>query len=579
MTMKLRSFFYALATTVVLLLLLAGGGWFWVSAHSPLTLLREQEVKTPTAAMFVPKQAPAMISLLVNPDRLAALQQVVVPPQQRRSAIAEFKQLENSLLVNLGLEYQRDVQPLIDDELTLAVMSLDVDRNPENLAQPGYLLVFTTNDPEAAQEKVYSQSAIADGADLVVESYKGVNLIYQPSPVSGKKTSDNRDSRPNSNILTRAIVGDRYVLYANHPKVLRNAINTVQVPELSLAENFDYQQLLQSLTEPRIGLSVVNLPALAAWVSNQPIPNRESFEASKSLAIALSLTRQGLLAQTAIPRSISPPEAVPPVLSSPVDALQYIPSQSALAIAGVNLNQFWEQVSTRLETDESLSSVLNQGISRLESQWGINVPEEIFRWVEGEYALSLFPRSDQPNPDWIFVAQTGQNNQASEAIEQLDLIAKQQGYNVGELPFGDRTTTAWTKLVTAKALTNRPDGLLSLQAQVRGVHTTVGDYEVFATSIEAMDAALNGVKKSLVQNPSFQNAIAALPTQNQGYLYVNWLETQPLIERQLPILRVVELLGQPLFDHLQSLTLTSYGMNQDVQGSKLFFQWVDRSSS
>lgn len=579
MTMKLRSFFYALATAVVLLLLLAGGGWFWVSAHSPLMLLREQEVKTPTTAMFVPKQAPAMISLLVNPDRLAALQQVVVPPQQRRSAIAEFKQLENSLLVNLGLDYQRDVQPLIDDELTLAVMSLDVDRNPENLAQPGYLLVFTTNDPEAAQEKVYSQSAIADGADLVVESYKGVNLIYQPSPVSEKKKSDNRDSRPNSNTLTRAIVGDRYVLYANHPKVLRNAINTVQVPELSLAENFDYQHLLQSLTEPRIGLSVVNLPALAAWVSNQPIPNRESFEASKSLAIALSLTRQGLLAQTAIPRSISRPEAVHPVLSRPVDALQYIPSQSALAIAGVNLNQFWEQVSTRLETDESLSSVLNQGISRLESQWGINVPEEIFRWVEGEYALSLFPRSDQPNPDWIFVAQTGQNNQASEAIEQLDLIAKQQGFNVGELPFGDRTTTAWTKLVTAKALTNRPDGLLSLQAQVRGVHTTVGDYEVFATSIEAMDAALNGVKKSLVQNSSFQNAIAALPTQNEGYLYVNWLETQPLIERQLPILRVVELLGQPLFDPLQSLTLTSYGMNQDVQGSQLFFQWVDRSSS
>lgn len=577
--MKLRSFFYALAVGVVLLLLLAGGGWFWVSSHSPLTLLREQEVKTPTAAIFVPKQAPAMISLLVNPDRLTALQQVVVPPQQRRRAIAEFKQLENSLLVNLGLDYQRDVQPLIDDELTLAVMSLDVDRNPENAAQPGYLLVFTTNDPEAAQEKVYSRSAIADPTDLVVESYKGVNLIYHPSAVSGKKKSEDRDSRPNSNILTSAIVGDRYVLYANHPKVLRNAINTVQVPELSLAENFDYQHLLQSLTEPRIGLSVVNLPALAAWISNQPIPDRESFEVSKSLAIALSLTPQGLLAQTAIPRSTSPPETVSPILSQPVDALQYIPSQSALAIAGVNLNQFWEQVSTRLETDESLSRLLDQGMTRLESKWGINVPEKIFSWVKGEYALSLFPRSDQPHPDWIFVAQTGQTDQAIDAIDRLDLIAKQQGFNIGELPLGDRTTTAWTKLVTAKALTNRSDGLLSLQAQVRGVHTTVGDYEVFATSIEAMDAALNGVKQSLVHNPSFQNAIAALPTQNEGYLYLNWLETQPLIERQLPILRVVELLGQPLFDHLQALTITSYGMNQDVQGSQLFFQWVDRSSS
>ncbi|MFW5779270.1 MAG: DUF3352 domain-containing protein [Coleofasciculus sp.] len=578
MTMKLRSFFYALTASVVMLLLLAGGGWFWVSAHSPLNLLQEQEVKTPTAAIFVPKQAPAMISLLVNPDRLAALRQVVVEPQKRRGAIAEFKQLENSLLANLGLDYQRDIQPWIDDELTLAVTSLDVDRNPGNAAQPGYLLVFTTNDPEAAQEQVYSRLAIAEEADLVVESYQGVNLIYQ-SPISAKEQgSDNPESRLIPDTLTSAIVGDRFVLYANHPKVLRNAINTVQVADLSLAENFDYQQLLQSLTEPRIGLSVVNLPALAAWISNQSIPNRESFEASKSLAITLSLTRQGLLAQTAIPRSKSSPEPITPVLSQPVDALEYIPAQSALVIAGVNLNQFWQQLSSRLETDESLSSLLDQGIAQLESRWGIQLPEEIFSWVEQDYALSLFPRPDQPNPDWIFVAQTANNDRAIDAIEHLDMVAKQQGLNVGELPFGDRTTTAWTKLVTAQTLKNRQDGLLSLQAQVRGVHTTVGDYEVFATSIEAMDAALNGVKDSLVQNLDFQNAIAALPAQNDGYFYLNWLESKPLIERQLPIVRVVELIGQPLFNHLRSLTITSYGVNQDVQQSQLFFQWVDRSS-
>ncbi|MFP4578431.1 MAG: DUF3352 domain-containing protein [Coleofasciculus sp.] len=578
MTMKLRSFFYALTASVVMLLLLAGSGWFWVSAHSPLNLLQEQEVKTPTAAIFVPKQAPAMISLLVNPDRLAALRQVVVEPQKRRGAIAEFKQLENSLLANLGLDYQRDIQPWIDDELTLAVTSLDVDRNPGNAAQPGYLLVFTTNDPEAAQEQVYSRLAIAEEADLVVESYQGVNLIYQ-SPISAKEQgSDNPESRLIPDTLTSAIVGDRFVLYANHPKVLRNAINTVQVADLSLAENFDYQQLLQSLTEPRIGLSVVNLPALAAWISNQSIPNRESFEASKSLAITLSLTRQGLLAQTAIPRSKSSPEPITPVLSQPVDALEYIPAQSALVIAGVNLNQFWQQLSSRLETDESLSSLLDQGIAQLESRWGIQLPEEIFSWVEQDYALSLFPRPDQPNPDWIFVAQTASNDRAIDAIEHLDMVAKQQGLNVGELPFGDRTTTAWTKLVTAQTLKNRQDGLLSLQAQVRGVHTTVGDYEVFATSIEAMDAALNGVKDSLVQNLDFQNAIAALPAQNDGYFYLNWLESKPLIERQLPIVRVVELIGQPLFNHLRSLTITSYGVNQDVQQSQLFFQWVDRSS-
>ncbi|HBY77884.1 MAG TPA: hypothetical protein DEG47_12990, partial [Cyanobacteria bacterium UBA11148] len=84
----------------------------------------EGALKTPTAAIFVPKQTPAMVSLLVNPDRLTAFRQLLTPPANRRRSRAELTQLENSLFVNLGLDYRRDIQPWVGDEITLAITSL-----------------------------------------------------------------------------------------------------------------------------------------------------------------------------------------------------------------------------------------------------------------------------------------------------------------------------------------------------------------------------------------------------------------------------------------------------------------------
>lgn len=572
--MKLRSFFYALAAGVVALLLVAVGGFFWLTSQSPMNLLKGGTVANPTAAIFVPKQAPVMVSLLVNPDQLEAFRQLVAPPLQRRQSRAELNRLEQSLLGNTNLNYRRDIQPWIGDEITLAVTSLDFDRNKENTAQPGYLLAVKTTDAERARaflQLFYTQQSLAGTTDLVFEQYKGVNLTYRrsltPAPPS------NATQTPEA--LTSAVVGN-YVLFANHPKVLREAINNVQVENLRLDNDPDYQQMLQSLVEPRIGLSFVNLPALAAWISQQPIPVQDSFQASETLAIALSLNRQGLLAQTALVGTQLGNESLSPTLAQPVDALQYIPAESALAIAGTNLNQLWNQLSARLANDDALKPLLDQSVASLQSRWGIQLPEDIFSWVQGEYALSVLPRPDRKNPDLIFVAQKAAGVQAEQGIEHLDNIAQERGLSVGNLPLRDKTITAWTKLVTsAMPIAGKDDTLMKLEAQVGGVHATVGNYEILTTSLEAMDEALKGVENSLLKSDRFQDAIAPLPQLNDGYLYLDWATSQPFIEPQLPLVRVLEVAGKPLFEHLRSLSISSEGIDNGVQRSQIFFRLVD----
>jgi hypothetical protein len=570
--MKLRSFLYILAAGAIGLLLSAVAGFFWLTSQSPLNLLQQGVVANPTAAIFVPRQAPAMVSLLVNPDRLEAFRQLVARPLNRRRSRIELNKIESSLLTNSEINYQRDIRPWLGDEITLAVTSLDFDRNPMNAAQPGYLLAVTTKNGERARaflQLFYSKQAATTVEDLVFEKYKGVNLIYRRSQNQNEASpKGSRNSLPET--LTSAVIGDRFVLFANHPKVLRDAINNVQAANLNLADDLEYQQMLKTLTEPRIGLSFVNIPALAAWISKQPVPVLESFKGSETLALSLSLNRLGLLAQTALLGSQSN-NTQEPALAEPVTALEYIPAQSSLAIAGNNLHQLWTQLSSA-GGDNALKPLIEQTVNNLQSRWGIQLPEDIFSWVQGEYALSMMPRPDQANPDWIFVAQKADDS-AVASIEHLDALARKRGLSVGTLSLGDTPITAWTKLITsAIPVAGKEDSLMKLEAQVGGVHTSVGNYEIFTTSIEAMNQALKGVDNSLVKSDSFKTAIAPLPKPNDGYLYIDWRKGGTFVERQLPIVRVVELVAKPLFEHLRSLSVSSYGIDNGVQRSKLFFR-------
>jgi hypothetical protein len=44
---------------------------------------------------------------------------------------------------------------------------------------------------------------------------------------------------------------------------------------------------------------------------------------------------------------------------------------------------------------------------------------------------------------------------------------------------------------------------------------------------------------------------------NQGYAYVEWNDVQPLLEKQIPGLRLIEILAQPIVTHLKSLTISA----------------------
>jgi uncharacterized protein YjiS (DUF1127 family) len=611
--MKRRSFFVFLVALALALLLTGAGGFYWLVASNPLKLLNSGRNETPAAAMFAPRQAPIILSLLVKPEQLAAFRRVVARPGERRRARAELEQLKQSLLANTGLDYEEDIQPWLGEEVTLGVTATDFDRDPSNGQQPGYLLAIATQNPEKSREflQLFWQKRAITGTDLMFEQFKGVKLIYATEVQERGKEDKGKEKERielqmlQSKILTpylaTAVVGEQFVLFANHPKVLRDAITNVQAPNLNLSSASFYDQALQTLNQPRIGLAFVNLPQLANWLAQGSTASQKYQKLAQdlalgntpdtgvtpkyqTLAIALELNQGGLMAETALVPVTEQGISTTAPLSQPVGALRYIPGNSAIAASGNHLDRLWSDLLDGLTGYEAAVQLVNQPILEVKKRWNLDLPEEIFNWVQGEYALAVLPTDVQEqrsrakakkqqaaakgqefSNDWIFVAQRSEATQPS--LEHLDQLASQQGFSAGSLQLGNQTISAWTQLKSGnKQMAS------TLQAEVRGLHTSVNNYEIFANSITAMDKALHADDNALINSDAFKQATAPFPQPNHGYLYLDWPTSARILERQFPLLRVVELAGQSLFTHLRSLTISSYGTQADVQRSSLFFR-------
>ncbi|MCC3584069.1 DUF3352 domain-containing protein [Microcoleus sp. PH2017_30_WIL_O_A] len=576
--MKLRSFFSFLIAGVLALLALSAGGFYWLSTKTPLNLLAGGPTTTPAAAVFVSKQSPVLVSMLVNPDRLEALRQIFASPEERSRSHAEFEQIKKSFLVNTGLDYSRDIQPWIGDEITFATTTPDFDdRELNNGKQTGFLLAVSSQNADRSQEFLTSYWQKESRKEKTVQSevYKGVKISYKESPITNPKKdsiwSFNSLSLPNSTLppsfATAAIGGSSdsgsnssFVLFSNSPNVLRDAIDNVESANRNLNNSPNYQKALQQLTQGRIALGFVNLPQSETKQNSQVSPN--------SLAVAIGVNRRGLLAQTALVTSGD--KTAIPTLSAPVQALQYIPSASPFTVASTDLRNFWTDLSSAVSTNAEASKLVDRAIADIQQNSGVNLPQDIFNWVQGEYALAVVPSSSN-TPDWIFAAEKSAD--AQKAIDKLDEIARSKEYSIGNFTLRNQKITAWTQLTTSQSYDVKNKSKSAIETEAKGVRATVGKYEIFTTSVEAMDAALKAAETgSLVANQDFQTSIEPLPPANDGYFYLDWPSSRAIWEKQIPLLRLIELSARPLFDHLRSLTVTSTGEVAGIRKATVFMR-------
>lgn len=557
-----RLSFKFIVASVIAVLLIAITTFYWFLSKNTVKL--STSIFQPGAAVFVSKLSPVMVSLLVNSDSWQSLE------KQR-----EISELKNSLLAKTNIDFNDDIKPWLSNEITLAVTSEDIDRDPENGLQPGYLMALATNNPAKSHEFVellFSKRNLA-GKNLEVEQYKGVKLLYDiPELTTLKKIPKSQSSSQNS--LAGAVV-DHFVLFANDLKVVKEAVNNIQAPNLNLSSDAEYQKAVKELPQNAVALAFLKLPQLAKW---QGLELAES--TYNSQLISLVLNPQGLLLESTFLTSLnltsSKVASVSTPLSKPVDALKYIPESASLAIAGTNLTnlnnsdlaQLWQQGTATIygSAPEAISRLLPPLVN-LEQRWGLDLSEDIFSWIGGEYALAILPNQERnTNYNWVFVVE--KLPQLEEGINQLNKIAMNKGFNVSFLNLKNQKIAVWTEL---KAQKEKAD--ITVEAKIKGAHANLNNYEIFTSDLAMMEKIITHQEQPLIENTNFQDSIANLPQPNQGYIYIDWKKSQEFIENQQPIIKFVEVLGKPLFKNLRSLTLSNYSPDTKTLKGGIFLQW------
>ncbi len=563
--MKLRSLTIAIIVGIVALLVVGTNAYGWISAHRSMLLLTSDRSQPPATAVFVPKNSPAAISLLVNIDDLASLNRLATPAAQHQPARQAIKQWKQQLGDRLHLDYQREIAPWLGAEMTFAITDLDFNHGADhrqNSSQPGYLAVLSSRNPQISSQKIqawWDQQVAAKR--LKFDSYQGVKIGY-----------NDRDK------LASAIVGDRYILFANHPKVLREAINNLQATNLSILDSPDYQQVLAANNHHKIGIGYARLPALKRWLG------KEAGEIYQVAGLNLGVDRQGLIADMSLyPNPTTSPTVIQPKSTATrpklVNTLKYLPRQSKIAIAGTNIADWQQQLIAIVPELKPLTPRFDRLLTAINNQIGIDLRQDIFSWTTGEYALAALPNPNRQVVDWVFIAERTHPEQADAAIAHFDELASLAGYNVGLLPWQEQQVIGWTKLVTDTT----PEAA-QLIAQVAGVHTTIADkypkYTILASSVEAMDSTLKAIshqqgsandRQSILDSDRYHQAANLLAANETGYIYGNWHTISSLLPKQLRQQSLVKLLSDGIWSGLPNLSLNS-STTAGVRNVSLLFQ-------
>lgn len=532
---SIRPFLVGLLAVLVTLVTAGVGGFWYLMANGPLTLQSGGDRPIAAATVFVPAQSPLTLSLLTRPERIVAFQQAVIDPSQRQQARREIDQIKQSLLDNTQVDYDGDIQPWIGNEITFAFTDRDLDSDKAG-QQPGYLTILEIAPERQQQAREFLQlfwqrQSLANGPPRS-EYVSGVRMLYasgQPSAVAS------------------ALVGSQFVMFANDVRVLRRSIQVAQTAA-NLAQDRAYRTAVAQLPPERLGLAYVDT-AIARDLGRIATQDAAVTGPPQFAAISIGITATSLVANARLVETTAVSSAEGMTLREPVAALAFLPANSAIALASYNLSQ----LAPSLAEAGLSSSLLPDFLQLAPATAQIADSQSLWDWAIADYALGQVT-ADGSN-DWILAV-----SRDPEGIAQLDEAATGQGYSAVPVAIGEHQATAWTRF---KARPRSRTASNSLETEVLGLHLQQDSYEIFASSVAAMAAALSAPQSSLLDAARSSQAIAPLDPINSGYFYA---DLTAILQQQsaptkaaIPLLRLIESAARPFIRHIDTLAATRDG--------------------
>jgi hypothetical protein len=429
-------------------LIAAGVGVYWLLAR------RLPTAGLPVGMDVVPQTALMTLSFSTDEEQWQSLREFGTAETQE-SLNQTLADLRDRLLTNNGYSYERDIQPWVGDEITVAFLASQSSPPPDDSEEPSILepqqnpqtavMVLPIADPVQAQQILAEQSATPTERD-----YQGIQI---------------REFQGADETYSAAVLDNRLLVVATESDAIEQIIDTSR-GEASIAQTPGYGQAFRqvSASQPFMRL-YVNAPAARAIAnagSAQALPpqNLTPLQNNQGIAATVTLEPEGLRFQGIAwldPES----ETVYQVENGADRMPSLLPAETLMMTSGGNLQRLWQDYSQRAEANP-VSPLSPENLrSGLQNLTGLNLDEDLIPWMGGEFALAVVeippgaePGTGSTRAGVLVMVQASDRPAADAALARLDeLVGDRYRFQIQETAIDGQPVVQWTSPLSGLTVT------------------------------------------------------------------------------------------------------------------------------
>lgn len=493
---------------------------------------------------LVPQESPFILSLATQPEAGA----FTIP----ESLIEDYLKDEE--------DYRSQIRPWAGDQVTVAIVDLDLDPNKDELI-PGVLIASTTKDTSASKTFLQNLRNNYTSAEFEERKLGDITLHVQSNGELGQK-------------LITAEFGKAYVAIANDSAVMEKAIAVYQGKQKaqSISQDPTFKTLATSLFKKgSLAFAYINPRTFYAEIENvltayQADPSMElamspaefqkaiaQLQALKGMGIVAQWNSDGFLLQSQL--EIDPKALIYPAIQTAAagNLIQKIPGRDTLVVmTSDNLLEYWQQTVAILDSSPESAELLTEWRKEVKEASGLDLDQDILGWMDGELSVSL-QKDPKGNPllqglGGMIILETSQKEKAEATLQKLEDLAK--SFGLGVVNQGD--TVLW-------------QGPFN---QTVATRSWSGNYLVISSSQTASDLFTQNAADRLPTVDPFQDLYNTLHKPNFGYLLINGQGLMDSLGSQVPT-DVMDPVAKGLLQQIGGIGHTTYALDADSYGFEL----------
>jgi len=353
-----------------------------------------------------------------------------------------------------------------------------------------------------------------------------------PSPLQPKAR---RDIKPR-NLAIALLPGN--VAVSTQPQALEKLIDARSAGGLSLAQNLLFQR---TLNHPQFERSLLvgygdiagftrhlknftyRSPELTFLALMSPFNESQTGKLTgvyNTVDTHLWIAPEGIHSQSNFYYTTPHPERATPLSVTSAQLLSRLPAATYLSANSRAIKQQWQALTKAGLKDPSSQRIVDSIRKGVRTSTGLDMDKDVISWMDGEYALALFPTtgglfnyfSPNFNLGLGLMVQTSDRPAAEAALKKLDhFIQSTSRGDVTAVPrrIKGQTVISWEGRDKDKILSILSHGWVSR------------DTLILTSGVGPMTALNPKPYLPLHLNYTFRTATESLPKPNEGYFYIN----------------------------------------------------------